>query len=128
MPTEHDALGDKEVPGEALYGIQTARAIENFPISGLAPRPELVVGIVTVKKAAALVNRELGVLAAEKAQAIVRAADDPATPLKRPMSGIRRAAWADAVSTSRQNAHTSPLVGAPHCVQTKWWCGSRFAS
>ena len=62
MRTEHDALGDKEVPDEALYGIQTARAIENFPISGLAPRPELVVGIVTVKKAAALVNRELGVL------------------------------------------------------------------
>ena len=76
MRTEHDALGDKEVPDEALYGIQTARAIENFPISGLAPRPELVVGIVTVKKAAALVNRELGVLAAEKAQAIVRAADE----------------------------------------------------
>ena len=76
MRTERDALGAKEVPDEALYGIQTARAIENFPVSGLAPRPELVVGIVTVKKAAALVNGELGVLPGEKAEAIVRAADE----------------------------------------------------
>ena len=73
---EHDALGEKDVPAEALYGIQTARAIENFPISGLPPRPELVEAIVLVKKAAALVNAELGGLAAEKAEAIVRAADE----------------------------------------------------
>ena len=76
MRREHDSLGDKEVPSEALYGIQTQRAIENFPISGLPPRPELVDGIVLVKKAAALVNRELGLLPADKAEAIVRAADE----------------------------------------------------
>ena len=76
MRREHDSLGDKDVPSEALYGIQTERAIENFPISGLPPRPELVDGIVLVKKAAALVNRELGLLPADKAEAIVRAADE----------------------------------------------------
>jgi aspartate ammonia-lyase len=76
MRTEHDALGDHEVPDDALYGIQTARAIENFPLTGLPPRPELVAGIVIVKKAAALVNRELGGLPADKAEAIVRAADE----------------------------------------------------
>jgi len=76
MRREHDSLGDKDVPDEALYGIQTQRAIENFPISGLPPRPELVDAIVLVKKAAATVNRELGLLAAEKADAIVRAADE----------------------------------------------------
>ena len=76
MRREHDSLGDKDVPSEALYGIQTQRAIENFPISGLAPRVELVEAIVLVKKAAAQVNHELGLLAADKADAIVRAADE----------------------------------------------------
>ncbi|HUK76305.1 MAG TPA: aspartate ammonia-lyase [Thermoleophilia bacterium] len=76
MRRERDSLGDKQVPDAALYGIQTQRAVENFPISGLPPRPELVDGIVLVKKAAALVNRELGILPADKAEAIVRAADE----------------------------------------------------
>ena len=76
MRREHNSLGDRDVPDEALYGIQTQRAIENFPISGLPPRPELVEGIVLVKKAAAQVNLELGLLPADKAEAIVRAADE----------------------------------------------------
>ena len=76
MRHEHDSLGDKDVPSEALYGIQTQRAIENFPISGLPPRAEFVEAIVLVKKAAAQVNRELGLLAPDKAEAIVRAADE----------------------------------------------------
>ena len=63
MRREHDSLGDKDVPSEALYGIQTQRAIENFPISGLPPRAEFVEAIVLVKKAAAQVNGELGLLA-----------------------------------------------------------------
>jgi aspartate ammonia-lyase len=73
---EHDSLGEKDVAQDALYGIQTARAVENFPISGLPPRGELVDGIVLVKKAAALVNAELGVLPAFRAEAIVAAADE----------------------------------------------------
>ena len=76
MRREHDSLGDRDVPDDALYGIQTQRAIENFPISGLPPRSEFVEGIVLVKKAAALVNRELGLLPADKGEAIVRAADE----------------------------------------------------
>jgi len=76
MRRERDSLGEKEVPAEALYGIQTQRAVENFPISGLPPRPELVDGIVLVKKAAAIVNEKLGTLPADKADAIVRAADE----------------------------------------------------
>jgi aspartate ammonia-lyase len=76
MRSEHDALGTRAVPDEALYGIQTARAIDNFPVTGLPPRPEFVAAIVTVKKAAALVNRQLGMLAADKADALVRAADE----------------------------------------------------
>ena len=76
MRRERDSLGEKEVPADALYGIQTQRAVENFPISGLPPRPELVDGIVLVKKAAAMVNEKLGALPADKADAIVRAADE----------------------------------------------------
>jgi aspartate ammonia-lyase len=73
---ERDSLGEKGVPSDALYGIQTARAMENFAISGLPPRPELVAAIVRVKKAAALVNGELGALSVEKAGAIVVACDE----------------------------------------------------
>jgi aspartate ammonia-lyase len=76
MRREHDSLGERDVPDDALYGIQTHRAIENFAISGLPPRPELVEAVVLVKKAAAQVNQELGLLSAEKSEAIVRAADE----------------------------------------------------
>ena len=70
MRREHDALGEKDVPQDALYGIQTTRAVENFAISGLPPRDELVSAVVLVKKAAALVNAELGLLARDRAEAI----------------------------------------------------------
>ena len=72
--TEYDTLGPMTVPAEALYGAQTARAIENFPISGLAfPRPFLhALGL--IKEQAAHVNLELGLLDERRAQAIVAAA------------------------------------------------------
>ncbi len=73
---ERDSLGTFTVPAEALYGVQTARAVDNFPISGLRAWPALVEAIVTVKKAAALANRDLGRLPGDKADAIVRAADE----------------------------------------------------
>ncbi len=55
---EHDLLGERDVPAEALYGIQTLRAIENFCISGIELRefPTLVAALATVKEAAALAN------------------------------------------------------------------------
>jgi aspartate ammonia-lyase len=73
---EHDSLGDVEVPAEALWGAQTQRAIENFPISGLAPDPLFIYAYVQLKRAAARVNEELGLLDARLARAIVGACDD----------------------------------------------------
>jgi aspartate ammonia-lyase len=72
---EKDSLGDVQVPGDALFGAQTARAIRNFPITGLRPHPTMVKATVLVKRAAAETNRDLGVLDAERADAIMSAAD-----------------------------------------------------
>ncbi|WP_337172759.1 aspartate ammonia-lyase [Gemmatimonas aurantiaca] len=73
---EHDLLGEREVPYEALYGVQTLRALENFPITGIPLRefPVLIEALATVKEAAALTNRELGLLDPAVADVIVRAA------------------------------------------------------
>jgi aspartate ammonia-lyase len=78
MPTrtERDPLGEHAVPADAYYGIQTARAVENFPISGLRAHASLVTATVQIKRAAALANRDLGRLDARVADAIVAAADD----------------------------------------------------
>lgn len=73
---EKDPLGEKSVPASALYGIQTLRAIENFPISGLRPLPAFVDAVVWIKRAAALTHRETGRLEAPLAHAIVQAADE----------------------------------------------------
>lgn len=73
---EKDSLGELKVPAKALYGVQAARAVDNFQISGLKPCPELVDAYVYIKKAAAMVNSELGVLTKKRARAIVRAADE----------------------------------------------------
>ncbi len=73
---EKDPLGEKSVPTSALYGIQTLRAIENFPISGLRPLPAFVDAVVWIKRAAALTHRETGRLEAPLATAIVQAADE----------------------------------------------------
>jgi len=74
--TERDPLGELEVPANAYYGVQTARAIDNFPISGRRPDPELVRAAVQVKKAAARANRATGRLPAQIADAITQAADE----------------------------------------------------
>ena len=74
--TEKDPLGPKQVPADALYGVQTMRARENFPISGLAPLWPFVVAQVWIKKAAALTHKETGRLDARLADAIVQAADE----------------------------------------------------
>jgi aspartate ammonia-lyase len=74
--TEKDSLGRCEVPAGAYYGIQTQRAIENFPISGFRVQPELIRAAGMVKKAAAITNRELNLLDARRAKAILRASDE----------------------------------------------------
>jgi aspartate ammonia-lyase len=74
--TEKDPLGTLDVPDEALYGVQTLRAVRNFPISGLRPQKAFVTGQVWIKKAAALTHKETGRLDARLADAIVAAADE----------------------------------------------------
>src|SRR5262245_4596898 len=74
--TEKDSLGDRQIPADAYYGVQTDRAIENFPISGIRPKPSYVDATVHIKRAAAVVNAALGLLDKAKADAIVRAADE----------------------------------------------------
>ncbi|PYP78440.1 MAG: aspartate ammonia-lyase [Gemmatimonadetes bacterium] len=74
--TEKDPLGPKQVPADALYGVQTVRARENFAISGLTPFRPFVVAQVWIKKAAALTHKETGRLDARLADAIVQAADE----------------------------------------------------
>jgi aspartate ammonia-lyase len=74
--TERDPLGTHEVPAAAYYGIQTARAVENFPISGLRAHPDLVTATILIKKAAAVANMALGRLDARVGAAIVAAADE----------------------------------------------------
>jgi aspartate ammonia-lyase len=74
--TERDPLGERQVPADAYWGVQTARAVENFPISGLRAAPELVTATVLVKKAAAEASAALGRLEAPVAAAIRQAADE----------------------------------------------------
>jgi aspartate ammonia-lyase len=78
---ENDLLGDREVPDDALYGVQTLRALENFPITGVALRefPSLVEALAAVKEAAALANSELGLLSPDIADVVVRAAREVRT-------------------------------------------------
>ena len=73
---EKDPLGEKPVPAEALYGIQTVRAAENFPISGLRPLPAFVDAVLWIKRSAALTHQETGRLEGRLADAIVQAADE----------------------------------------------------
>ncbi|HET6756640.1 MAG TPA: class II fumarate hydratase, partial [Burkholderiales bacterium] len=73
---ERDSAGEIEVPEEKLWGAQTQRSLMNFKISGERMPMDLIVALARVKRAAALVNRELKQLDAKKADAIVRAADE----------------------------------------------------
>src|SRR6266550_1752573 len=75
---EQDLLGTRKVPDDALYGIQTLRALENFPITGVPIRefPTLVEALATVKAAAALANADLGLLERTIADTIVRASEE----------------------------------------------------
>ena len=74
--TERDSLGEVRVPSNALYGAQTQRAVENYPISGLRPFPAYVHASVLIKKAAALANAEAGRLDTQRCEAIVKACDE----------------------------------------------------
>ncbi|HLI14586.1 MAG TPA: class II fumarate hydratase [Acidimicrobiales bacterium] len=75
---EHDSMGEVAVPLDALWGAQTQRAVENFPISGLRVEPALVRALARIKGAAARVNARLGALPSDVAEAIAAAADEVA--------------------------------------------------
>jgi fumarate hydratase class II len=76
--TEHDSLGDVEVPADALWKAQTQRAVENFPVSGQRVEPAVVHALARIKAAAARANAALGVLPQVHAQAVAEAAEEVA--------------------------------------------------
>jgi aspartate ammonia-lyase len=73
---EHDIVGELLVPAQAYYGAQTLRAMENFPITGQLQHPEMIKSLIVIKKAAAIVNSEAGVLPPHIADAVVAACDE----------------------------------------------------
>jgi fumarate hydratase class II len=73
---EKDSLGELQVPANAYYGVQTARAVANYPISGLRPHPVFVKAYVTIKRSAAVVHRDLHLLTDEQSSAIINASDE----------------------------------------------------
>src|SRR4030066_2164846 len=73
---ETDPLGEREVPKAAYYGIQTLRATENFPVSGIKAPTVFIKAYVLVKKAAALANTQVGWLDQKMGKAIVQACDE----------------------------------------------------
>ena len=74
--TETDSMGSKEIPADVYYGIQTLRATENFPISGIKPLATYVDACILIKKATAIANGELGCIDRELSSAIAQAADE----------------------------------------------------
>src|SRR5258708_11215052 len=73
---ERDSFGEIRVPADRLWGAQTQRSLENFRISGERMAPEVIHALARVKRACAAVNRELGDLPADKANATIAAADE----------------------------------------------------
>ena len=98
---EKDPLGYLEVPDGAYYGVQTARGIHNFPISGALPHPALVRAIVQVKKAAARANMTTGRLPKQLGNAIVEAADEILSSV--PLADDEDAATAATTGSSRSD-------------------------
>ena len=76
MRKEKDSMGELELPDNAYYGVQTARALENFPISGMKADLDFIKASILIKKAAAIVNANLGCLDKKVSDAIVKAADE----------------------------------------------------
>ena len=74
--SEHDSVGEKAVPKDVYYGVQSLRAAENFHITGLTMHPELINSIAEIKKASAITNLEIGLLDKRVADAIIRACDE----------------------------------------------------
>jgi len=76
MRKEKDSMGDMQIPDDAYYGAQTQRAVENFPISGITISKTMIQALGKIKRSAAIVNHELGLLDDDRKNAIVQAADE----------------------------------------------------
>ena len=76
MRKEKDSMGDMQIPEDAYYGVQTQRAIENFPISGITISKSMIQALGKIKRSAAIVNHELGLLDDDRKNAIVQASDE----------------------------------------------------
>lgn len=76
MRKEKDSMGDMQIPDDAYYGAQTQRAVENFPISGITISKSMIQALGKIKRSAAIVNHELGLLDDDRKNAIVQAADE----------------------------------------------------
>ena len=74
--TEHDSIGEYQVPADAYYGIDTKRAVDNFPVSGILMPKAFIYAHTVIKRSAALANKDLGLVSEERADAIVKAADE----------------------------------------------------
>src|SRR5437868_10743394 len=74
--TEKDSLGTKQIPANVYYGIQTARAVENYPISGMRAHPTLIRAFGMIKQAAAEANKDLSLVDDRRANAIIKAAQE----------------------------------------------------
>ena len=123
--TERDSLGDRDVPADAYYGIQTTRAVENFPISGLHAPPDLVSATIHVKRAAAVANRDLGRLDRRVADAVVAATYSP-TPVRSegwPLTSGRSRAISD--SSRWGPAQASQSSSCRPCNQGRRSCRAR---
>lgn len=111
---EEDLLGEKEVPQEALYGIHTTRALENFPFGRQTVHPELIRAIATVKEAAARVLGQLGWLPQEKASAIAQVAHELASCQE--MQDFPLSAWQGGAGTST-HLNVCEVIANKACVR-----------
>lgn len=109
---EHDLLGEHEVPSNAYFGVHTARALKNFPISNIpiSTYPSLIKALACVKQACAQANKELGLLNTEPADAIIKACEE-----------IRDGKWIDqfAVDVIQGGAGTSTNMNANEVIANR---------
>lgn len=100
---ERDTLGNVKVPGDALYGAQTMRAVENFPVSGIREHPAFIRAYLLIKKASALANHELGTMDRRRARAISEAVDELLGDSAHPFSRLLREGRAIRNAPSRRS-------------------------
>ena len=136
---EKDFLGEKEIPADAYYGVQTLRGKENFYITGIpmSLEPNFVKSFGYVKKAAALANRDLGVLDAKIADAIAAACDrliagemrdQFVTDLRSSGSVTRKASTSTSARTTTSISASRPTISIRRHSASRSRCGSRATS